>query len=532
MKNVKLRDCTLRDGGFINDWNFGLGTIRDILYRLDKANVDFIEVGFLDDRREYDENRTIVPNTRCLKDFFKKLPLKNSQVVAMIDYETCDIDNIEDCSETPIDGIRVIFKKSKMDGALNFCLMLKNKGYKVFVQPVSITSYSDKEIIELVEKVNLIKPFGMSIVDTYGLMVKNELIRFYYLIDNNLDDDIYIGYHSHNNFQLAYSNGMELLEVKSNREIIIDSSLFGMGKGAGNANTELLALHLNNNYDKNYDINQMLEAIDINITKIFEKNSWGYSVLYYLSASNDCHPNYVKFLLDKKTLSIKSINEIIKLLNVEDKLLYNENLIIKLYREYQLHNIDDLSVKKKLKKLVDNKAVLILAPGATLKSEKDNIVAFIAENNPIIFTTNFLSKDYKFDFAFVSNAKRYGQILSYYYEIENRFDFIGTSNIVESAIPFDFVVNYSSLVESDNLFGDNSVIILLKLLQSIDIVNVSIAGFDGFSTQHERNFSDEYLEFNIANENVVIMNNDIKRMINSLNENMNIRFVTSSIFNC
>ena len=114
MKRIRLLDCTLRDGGYVNDWKFRYTNTVSIFERLADANVDIIEVGFLDDRRPFDIDRTIFPDTESADRLFGTLDRKNSMVVGMIDYGTCDIENLAPCSESCLDGIRVIFKKGKI----------------------------------------------------------------------------------------------------------------------------------------------------------------------------------------------------------------------------------------------------------------------------------------------------------------------------------------------------------------------------------------------------------------------------------
>jgi len=236
MSNVKLLDCTLRDGGFVNDWEFGHDDIVNIFERLVSADLDVIEVGFLDGSREFDMNRTIMPNTAAVDKIFAGLNPGNAMIVGMIDFGTCALENISLCSESFLDGIRVIFKQKYIHEAIEYCRLIKNKGYKLFVQPVSITGYSDEEMLELVNLVNELKPYAMSIVDTYGLLHKNNLKHYFNLIDQNLAPEIGMGYHSHNNFQLGYSNAIELITIETERTITIDGSVYGMGKGAGNSN--------------------------------------------------------------------------------------------------------------------------------------------------------------------------------------------------------------------------------------------------------------------------------------------------------
>ena len=186
MRKVSLLDCTLRDGGFLNDWNFGYHTTNSIFRRLVKSNIDIIEIGFIDDRRVFDKERTINPSTKCFDEILKNQSKGNAHIVGMIDFGTCSIDNISPKSESFIDGIRVIFKKKDMVKAIDYCQQIKDKGYKVYTNPVSITTYTDREMLDLIELINKLEPEAMSLVDTYGLLHKDRLFRYFYLLDNNL----------------------------------------------------------------------------------------------------------------------------------------------------------------------------------------------------------------------------------------------------------------------------------------------------------------------------------------------------------
>ena len=129
MSEIKLLDCTVRDGGYLNDWNFGQGVLLESVQRLANAGIEYIEVGFLDDRRPFDINRSIFPDTQSIKKIFGSINKKNSKLVGMIDFGTCDISNLEPCKDALIDGIRVIFKKEKMEGAIAYCHEIKKLGY-------------------------------------------------------------------------------------------------------------------------------------------------------------------------------------------------------------------------------------------------------------------------------------------------------------------------------------------------------------------------------------------------------------------
>ena len=232
MRNLYLLDCTLRDGGYVNDWEFGAGSIKSIFSRLDSAGVDSIEIGFIDDRRSYDPNRSIYPDTKSVEPIFEGMKKPNALVCAMIDYGTRKIENIAPKCESHIDGIRVIFKKHLQDQALEFCRQIKEKGYKLFVNPVSVTTFSDEEMILMIDKINKIDPYAVTIVDTYGLMHSDKLLHYCDIMNKHLNKNIILGYHAHNNFQLAYSNTIAVMDNIKDRDLSIDGTLFGMGKSA------------------------------------------------------------------------------------------------------------------------------------------------------------------------------------------------------------------------------------------------------------------------------------------------------------
>jgi 4-hydroxy 2-oxovalerate aldolase len=520
-----LLDCTLRDGGFVNDWNFGFGSIKSIISRLDYAGVDIIEVGFIDERRSYDENRSIFPDTKSILPIFKDYKPK-TPIIGMIDYGTCAIDKVSEQSESCLDGIRVIFKKYDQDEALEFLNQIREKGYKIFVNPVSITSYTDIEVSNLIEKINKIKPYAVSIVDTYGLMHSKELMNYFDIFNQKLKKDIILGYHAHNNFQMAYANSITLINKNSNRPISIDGSLYGMGKSAGNACTELLAMYMNEFCGRAFNMHQIQEAIDVDILKEFAKRPWGYNFEYYIAALNDCHPSYVQHLLDKKTLSVKSVNEILSRINFNKKLSYNKELIEKFYYEYQNRYCDDTLVIKSLEKEFKDKKILLLGPGKTLQDNFTDVNNFIQNNNPTIVSINFLNDSFPINYVFMGNAKRYSQFFHKIYEDNAKVKTICTSNITEAGKEIDFIVNYSTLVAENSVIRDNPLIMFLHLLKNIGVNGIWLAGFDGYSQDNSVNYYDDYVRFLYCEDNVVLRNEAIKKELCDISKFMQISSVT------
>jgi 4-hydroxy 2-oxovalerate aldolase len=529
MNEIKLLDCTLRDGGYVNDWAFGNDDIINIFERLVSANLDIIEVGFLDESRDLDINRTIMPDSSAVNTIYGGMDKGNSLVVGMIDYGTCGINSILPCSQCFLDGIRVIFKKKVMVEAIAFCKEVKALGYKVFVQAVSITSYSDKEMALLLDLVNELEPYVFSIVDTYGLLHKNNLIPYYELANEGLRPSIGLGYHSHNNFQLAYANCIELLDnPPEKRMLLVDGSLYGMGKGAGNAPTELLAMYMKEHFDKPYHLAQILEAIDTSILNIYRNVPWGYSFKFYLSASNDCHPNYVTYLTDKKTLSIKSVNKILNSILVDKKLLFDAEHIEQLYLLHQqTENFSDEKELNQLKKMLDGKKVLLLGPGNSIVSEHELISNYIETVKPVVIAVNYLP-NYKVDYIFISNARRYVQLASRMCKLDPSIKTIATSNVTKASGEFDFTLDYCALLDTNALFQDNPMIMLIKFLGLCKASEIALAGFDGHTTIGTSDYVNPNMEYSFSKEKATEINNDAIASLKRLWQITPIQFITKT----
>lgn len=530
MKSIQLLDCTLRDGGYINDWNFGHNELLHIFERMVNTGVDIIEIGFLDAGRSFDRDRCIMPDSDCVEKIFGKVDGKQAMIVGMIDFGTCPIENLSLSKDSYLDGIRVIFKKHCMEDAIGFCREVKKLGYKVFVQAVSITSYSDEEMYKLAELVNGLEPYAVSLVDTYGLLHHENLMHYFNILNERVHSSIGIGYHSHNNFQLGYANCIEILEMDVDRTLIIDASLYGMGKSAGNTPIELIAMHLNARFGKKYDISQMLEAIDCHIMKIYQKSPWGYNLFYYLAASNKCHPNYVRFLMDKHMLSMKSINEILEEIEPEKKLLYSQEHIEELYYKYQAAEIDDSEDIQKLEEALKGREVLLMGPGRRIQKEETEIRMFIERNHPVIISVNFIPSAFQVDYVFLSNVRRYISLTNDLKEYKNRnIEIIATSNVVKEQGSFQYTLNNSRLLDLDGEVLDHSFVMLLKILMKVNIKQVSCAGFDGYSEEEENYFNPD-MEYWFSKRKEGEFNEYVTKRLREFEDRIKVNFITESYY--
>ena len=530
MSERLLLDCTLRDGGYVNDWEFGHDRIIEIFERLVSSGVDFIEIGFLDARRTFDINRTIMPDTQSADRIFEGVDKGRAIVLGMIDYGTCPLENLQPASETFIDGIRVIFKEHLMYEALEFCRQVKQKGYLVFAQMVSVTTYTDEKLKEYAELVNSVKPYATSMVDTYGLLDEEHLMHIFGELDCRLAPDIRVGYHAHNNFQLGFANARSFLGCSSERSLLADGTLYGMGKSAGNAPIELLMMYMNEKFGTHYDVSQVLEAIDNVIMDIYHRQYWGYNMFFYIAASTRCHPNYVSYLMNKKTLSVKQVTEILNGLVFEKKLMYDARYAEQVYLEYQNMECDDKASLEELRKAFAGRPVLLVGPGRNIVRQKAKVKKFIAAEKPLIISVNYAPKDIKVDYIFLTNARRYTRL---YNDLQGSINadatIIATSNVIKTAGRFRYILNYESLIDKDTEIIDNSLIMLLKVMMKTEVSKVFLAGFDGYSRRMD-NYFDVNREYSFAKAKSTYLNDYVKQFLKTCAGRLNVEFITTSCY--
>lgn len=531
MNNIKVLDCTLRDGGYVNNWNFGKESISNIITQLLSAKIDVIECGFVSQSKETDVNKSIYRDLDEIDEYYNSNVPSDSVMVCMINYGEFDIDDLPEYNGGLIKGIRLAFHKKDLVNALEMCKSIKEKGYLTFVQPMVTQNYSDYELKLLVDTSNEFNPDVLYIVDSFGTMKKQELTYLYNFFDNNLISEISIGFHSHNNMQLSFSNAQILMELDTDRTIYIDSSVYGMGRGAGNLCTELITKYLNDNYLYSYNLLPILEIIDEHLMNIFIKSPWGYSVPFYIASINNCHPNYASYLLDKQTISVKDIHNILIQMDDSKRSVYDRQYIEQLYYNYQANIVDDTDAKNQLKEILKDKKILILAPGKSLKTELIKVKTYFQSNCPLVISVNFIPDIIPADIVFIGNLKRFTNIAQLIEDNNNISKIIKTSNIKTKANKKVLEINYSDYLNEDPIIADNSGIMALNLLQKLGVKDVALAGFDGFSVNRMENYCSESLINSAPSEELIRRSNAISDRLQSLKQVMNIEFITDTMYN-
>lgn len=320
-KNIYLLDATLRDGGQgledlhkngFSDKIFSEEIKHNIIESLGNSNVDIIEIGTMGPSVDDKSKFAIYQNVEELSKYLPEKRNLNALYAGLYIGPDTDVNEIPDWNPSLVEGIRVILRYSELQKSLDYCAALSAKGYKVFVQPMLTMRYTDAELDMVIQAANKMKAYACYFVDSYGYMQPQDVKRLFDYYDARLDKDIKIGFHAHNNMNLAFSNVQYFLNIDSDRDIIIDSCATGMGQGAGNLQTELIIPYLNENYGKNYDYDSVLDICDVLDNKMIPDDLWGYSVARLLPAVYKTAYKYGLMMRNKYHLSFRQMSKILR----------------------------------------------------------------------------------------------------------------------------------------------------------------------------------------------------------------------------
>lgn len=527
MNSLKILDVTLRDGGCVNDFNFGQAYMEKILAAEEDSGADIIELGYIDEKRGSESGRTQYINECVIPQCILKSKRSGITYVAMIDYGKFDVNKLEPRSENGIDGIRLAFHKKNRNDIASVGKKIMEKGYKLYVQPMITFRYTDAELLEMIELVNeeLTNASAFYIVDSFGEMRVNDMNRVLNLVDHNLIPDMTLGFHSHNNLQLSYSNAIAMLQFPTNRDLIIDSSIMGMGKGAGNLNTELLMEHLNLFYGKKYNIPPLLKVIDEVVNQLHAEFYWGYSIEHYLSSVNHCSPSYASYFYNKHMLPIDRVGELLAMISEDKKISFDAEYAENLYRRYNERIIvDDGEAVKELKAVFGGKRVLLVAVGKSIIDKFDLIRQFNEEEDVVSIGLN-LEPDLGLDYILCTRHEVYKAVAE-----EDR-SIITTSSVSKEERANVKILNYGKWIKTGEQTQDSSLVIALNLLQVCDVREVMLIGFDGFSANINENYYDSNMRRPVDAVQAEKKNQLNKTFIESKREaGMNIRFLTPSAY--
>lgn len=284
-EDIKVIDCTVRDGGLMNNWQFSDEFVRGVYDACTEAGVDYMEIGYISSEKSF-SRKEVGPWKFCSdKDLRRIVGDKNSslKLSAMADIGRVDFDDIPMASDSVLDMIRVACYAHQMDKAIKLAHHCMDKGYETTINLMAVSSVSEPDLGEVLIDVSKSRVPIFYLVDSFGSM-HCESIQYLMKKYKEALPGKEIGIHAHNNMQLAMSNTITALMDGATR---LDATLLGMGRGAGNCPVEILIAFLKN---PKYRLLPLFKAIQEQVLPWTKKIDWGYHIPYLITGALNTHP--------------------------------------------------------------------------------------------------------------------------------------------------------------------------------------------------------------------------------------------------
>lgn len=396
MDHPKVIDCTLRDGGYYTQWHFETPLVEKYIQHANAANIDYLELGY----RSLD-NQGFYGAYKYCKDC-NLAKLKNNvhlKFAVMIDAKEImttngPIDDViklmfQEKNNSPLDMVRVACTISQLDDALQMSSSLKSLGYETTINLMQITLLSQHEIKQAVSQITNSQVADVFyFADSFGGMLPIDVETLINTIREV--SDIEIGVHAHNNMGLGVINSCAAFQAGAS---FLDATMLGMGRGAGNAETESLLLFLDKlTKNTKYQAEKLFGLVLNDFAKIKDQYRWGANLPYQLSAMYQIHPNYCQKMLNQNRYSSEQVVNTLNILNeTGDASKYHDDTLASAINKVFSDSTDQNEDNIESFKFSEHKTplVLVVGSGPSVKQHRDAILTFIAQHQPLVLTCNY-----------------------------------------------------------------------------------------------------------------------------------------------
>jgi len=511
---LNILDCTLRDGGYYNNWHFKKDLINEYLKVMDIIKVDYVEIGF----RFIDKVKTKGPTAYSEESFLRSLKIpKNLKLGIMVN--AADFINSKDIIElarknfkpkknSVISLVRIACHHHEVKLIIPLVKWLKQLGYKVGVNIMQIPELSTEEIKNTVLQVKKSKADILYFADSLGSLDSLNTKKIIKNIKANWKGSM--GIHTHDNMGKALENSIEAIKNSVNW---IDCTVTGMGRGPGNTKTEYLILELKKKNKNRENLVHLLNLIKNYFEPLKDKYKWGSNPFYYFAGLNSIHPSFVQGMLGDDTFQPEDIYSNLNYLSTVGGKKFSDELISLGKNFYK-------RVKKGSWKPIDlikNKKVLIIGPGKTTLSYKNKIIKFIKKNKPIVFVLNIIYPiPKKFINAHIvchplrllSDINKYKKFNNYLITPYSSF-----SKNIKSKIQSKNILDFGLQVKNKRFKFEKNYAVLpnalaisyaLGVCTSGESREIFLAGLDGYTENSPKKFEMDDLFQNYKLENISI----------------------------
>ncbi|MBU0591900.1 MAG: hypothetical protein ABIJ34_02365 [archaeon] len=416
IRNVKIFDCTLRDGGHLNNWQFDKEFAAKVVAALAETNIHCIEVGYRSTPGTFpgtgtwrfskeDDIRAIVPADI------------QSKIAVMGDVGKIRKDDFLPKEESVVDIVRLAFYPGHEEEAVELGHELLDMGYEVYLNMMGIVCYTEDGLKKLINTMYDCRVPNVVVSDSFGSLMPSEVYELVQLFIKGTGKKI--GYHAHNNLEMAFANSMSAIDAGASS---IDATVYGMGRGAGNLPLEVILSHLYHIEEVPVNIVPLLELIENDFIKLRKELNWGYNLHYMISGLLKCHPKYANALLDDYKMDMPTVWANLMELSKEKPVSFDKQLLenvvqkngsVKAHVMRRDVKYSDIKIERETPKPPDyigrhaGKDFLILGNGPSLKDNIDEIKKFAKDNELIMLGANYLSGLATPDYHAFNNVNRF-----------------------------------------------------------------------------------------------------------------------------
>ena len=385
MKKTTLLDCTLRDGGYYNNWDFSNELVNEYLKVMSLIGIDYVELGF----RSFKSRGFKGPSWYTTDSYIESFKIPKSLKIAVM----VNVSELISHPSGAIKAIKLMFKKSRntkiklirlathyeeFETAAKVCKILKSMGYEVGINLMQISEQSEEKINSITKIANSVKPDVLYFADSLGSILPSDITSLIKNLRYHWKGPI--GIHAHDNLKKAIDNTLEAINGGVHW---VDSTITGMGRGPGNVQTEYLLIEIGNIKKKKINILPLLKLIKKYFDPLKNKYEWGTNTYYYMSGKYGIHPTYIQEMLTKDYSEPELLNAI-EQLKTSGAARYNADLVKSEFQKTVKIRNGKWSPSGKIKK----REVLMLASGPKMKDYKIEIEKYIKIKKPFVMALN------------------------------------------------------------------------------------------------------------------------------------------------
>lgn len=406
---IQILDCTLRDGGYYNHWDFSSVVVKAYISSMVEAKIDFIELGM----RNFSQKGFRGAFAYTTEDFLNRLDLPmGPEYGVMVDAKTIlnsdlgveeAVDHLfVQCEDSKISLVRIAAHFHEVERSGTIVKALKKKGYLVGINLMQ-SGGKPSELIS--DKARIAKSWGeldvLYFADSLGNMDNSEVKRIIEALRQYWSGDL--GIHTHNNMANALSN---CLTAKNAGVKWLDVTVTGMGRGAGNAETEKLLAVMSQDECK-YNATPVYDLAIRHFEPMKKIHGWGSNLLYFLGAQNNLHPTYIQNLLSDSHFGTDELVGAIDYLSKQSNSTSYSGDVYKAALSFSGEE-KPISGTSHLCGIASNKEVLVLANGPSLQRYLDDVKAYISSRKPMVIALNvILELDSFIDYYCISHNNKF-----------------------------------------------------------------------------------------------------------------------------